>query len=161
MKKVLWDVVVIIYILIAVFITVCLLSYNDYNVTEFGDKLLVVVYDKGYDAYKKNDLLIVNKSDKYKVDNKVFYCVERASVYSIGYGNVDKINDSVVVVDGEVIDKDMVIGTSLDVKVFSCVGGVLACLESKWGYLCFIILPILLAFIYEIVSIIRELKKGK
>ena len=42
--------------------------------------------------------------------------------------------------------------------VIPVLGSILSLLESRWGYLCVIILPILIAFLYEIYSIVRELK---
>ena len=38
MKKAISNIIFTLYIIIAVFVTVCLLSYNDYKVTVFGDK---------------------------------------------------------------------------------------------------------------------------
>lgn len=161
MKKIVWDLVIIIYIMLAIFVTVCLLSYNDYNVTEFGDKLLVIVDSNSGSDYNKNDLVIVDKNGSYKKGDNVFYYVEKFRNYYISYGKIDKINKNTVVIGGEIINKDLVIANDKKVNKFSFVGGVLALLESRWGYLGIIILPILLAFIYEIYEIIKEIKKKK
>ena len=45
MKKILSNILFIIYVVVAIFITVCLLSYNDFKVTEFGDTSLVIIPD--------------------------------------------------------------------------------------------------------------------
>ena len=45
MKKILSNILFVIYVVIAVFVTVCLLSYNDFKVTEFGDYSLVIITD--------------------------------------------------------------------------------------------------------------------
>lgn len=161
MRKVVWDLIVIVYILIAVFITVCLLAYNDYNVTQFGDKLLVVVKNGNYDDYKKNDLLIIDKDEDYKEDDNVFYYIEKAGNYYINYGSIDKIEKETAIINGEIVDINTVISTDDEVSVISGVGAILSVLESKWGYLCIVIFPILIAFIYEIYEIVKELKKGK
>ena len=47
---------------------------------------------------------------------------------------------------------------------FAVLGTVLGILESKWGFLFIIVLPALLAFIYQIgvvISELRETKEGK
>ena len=59
MKKVISNLIFIIYLIIAIFVTVCLLSYNDYKVTEFGDTSLIIVSDKKMQPdYNKGDLVI-------------------------------------------------------------------------------------------------------
>ena len=160
MKKVIFNSFIIIYTVFAVFITVCLLSYNDYNVTEFGKNSLIIVKDKKSN-YNKNDLLIVKRDKKYKKDINVFYYLEKNNMYYIKYGNIDKIGNNNLTVDGKLVSRKMILSIDKNVVVIPYVGGVLAVLESRWGYLCFIILPILIAFIYELFEIIKELKKNK
>ena len=43
MKKVLKEVIFAIYIIVAILVTMCLLSYNSFKVSEFGSKTLVIV----------------------------------------------------------------------------------------------------------------------
>ena len=45
MKKIVFDVGVIVYILLAIVVTVCLLSYNDYHVSEINGNTLIMVED--------------------------------------------------------------------------------------------------------------------
>ena len=45
-------------------------------------------------------------------------------------------------------------------KVYSGWGGVLAALESRWVFLCFVILPILFIFLYELYEFAIEVKKN-
>jgi len=45
MKKGIRNVVIVLYAIIAIFVTICLLSYNDYNVTEF--RKLYITNNKG------------------------------------------------------------------------------------------------------------------
>lgn len=158
MKKKLWHVVIILHVLVAVFITLCLLMYNEYNVTEFGNKVLVMVENDSTNEFNKGDLIIVTKNEDYDKDDSVFYYVSRDKNYFINYGMIEDENSDSVVIQNDVIDKDYVIGVSKNVTVIPLVGSILSLLESKWGYLCVIILPILIAFLYEVYSIIRELK---
>ena len=55
MKKKLWHVFIIVYVLLSVFITLCLLMYNEYNVTEFGNKVLVMVENDSTKEFNKGD----------------------------------------------------------------------------------------------------------
>ena len=43
MKKIIWNIFVVFYAVIAIFVTICLLSYNRYKVSEFGDNSLVII----------------------------------------------------------------------------------------------------------------------
>ena len=59
MKKAISNIIFTLYIIIAVFVTVCLLSYNDYKVTVFGDKSLIIISDNKMEpTFHKGDLVI-------------------------------------------------------------------------------------------------------
>ena len=66
-----------------------------------------------------------------------------------------------IIVNKETISNKFVIGVDDQVRVVPVLGAVLNVLESRWGYLCFVVLPILVAFVYEIVHISREVKRKK
>ena len=161
MKKKLWHVCIILYVLLSVFITSCLLMYNEYNVTEFGNKILVMVENDTTGEFQKGDLIIATKNKDYKKDDYVFYYISREKNYFINYGLIESEKNDAVVINSDVIDKKEVIGTTKNAIVIPTVGSILSLLESKWGYLCVIILPILIAFLYEVYSIARELKGKK
>ena len=161
MKKKLWHVCIILYVLLSVFITACLLMYNEYNVTEFGNKILVMVENDTTGEFQKGDLIIATKNKDYKKDDYVFYYISREKNYFINYGLIESEKNDAVVINSDVIGKKEVIGTTKNAIVIPTVGSILSLLESKWGYLCVIILPILIAFLYEVYSIARELKGKK
>ena len=161
MKKKLWHVCIILYVLLSVFITTCLLMYNEYNVTEFGNKVVVMVENDTTGEFQKGDLIIANKNKDYKESDSVFYYISRDKNYFINYGMIESEKKDAVVINSDVIDKKEVIGTTRNAIVIPTIGSILSLLESKWGYLCVIILPILIAFLYEVYSIIRELKGKK
>lgn len=74
MKKTVSNILFIVYVAIAIFVTVCLLSYNDFKVTEFGDYSLVIISDDGLEPnYKKGDLVIVNKKSPIITGRKAFF----------------------------------------------------------------------------------------
>ena len=61
--KVLSYVFFVPYLFVVVFLTVCLLNYNDYNITEIGDKSFIIIRDDELEPkYKENDLVIVNRN---------------------------------------------------------------------------------------------------
>lgn len=166
MKKFLVNLIVIIYVIIAIFTTFCLLTYNDYKVSEFGDKSLVIIdeEDQGFD-YKKGDLLIVGKDGYEKANigdtlffyqNNIIKIAEIQEKKDFGEAGV------IFTIDGnyQVVHED-VIGTSNNVKVISKAGKVLSVLESKWGFLFLIVFPSLLAFLHQIYELIMEISNKK
>ena len=166
MKKTLTNLIVIVYVVIAIGVTICLLSYNSYKVSEFGDKTLIII-DKEDEklAYNKGDLIIVGKENYEKAGkgDTVFFYQDRG----VKIAEIEQKNDygeagvSFTVEGNYQIVKEDLIGTSQNIKVFSKVGSVLKFLESKWGFLFLIVVPSLLAFLHEIKELIVELANNK
>ena len=74
MKKTILNVIFVIYVVIAVFVTICLLSYNQFKVTEFGNYSLVIVTDDEMAPdFNKGDLIIVDKSQQVLSGDKAFF----------------------------------------------------------------------------------------
>ncbi len=162
MGKIFGNIIIVIYVIIAIFVTICLLTFNEYKVSEFGDKTLLIIDENDENIqYKKGDLVIVGKNG-YKNSNKgdyLFFYNDR----TIKIAKIEKKNDFgdagvTFTIDGnyQVVAED-VIGTSNNVKVLSKVGKVLSILESKWGFLFLIVFPSLLAFLHEIHQLIIEI----
>ena len=166
MKKLLGNIIVIFYVVVAIFTTICLLNFNEYKVSEFGDKTLVII-DKDEDGikYKKGDLVIVGK-EGYKEANSgdtlFFYDNNGIKIAEIQKKNDFGDAGVTFTIDGnfQVVQED-VIGTSNNVKVISKAGTVLSVLQSKWGFLFLIVFPSLLAFLHEIYEFILELSNKK
>lgn len=168
MKKTILNIVFIIYVVVAVFATICLLSYNDFKVTEFGDYSLVLVTDDSIEPdYNAGDLVITKKNRNIAVDEKVFF-------YNTFEKNIEvklaKITDSERVTSSEItytldgghkISSQYVLGPSSTTTVIPKAGSVLSVLESRWGFLFIIVLPALIAFIYQITVIFTEIKNPK
>ena len=166
MKKILGNIIVILYVVVAIFTTICLLNFNEYKVSEFGDKTLVII-DKDEEGikYKKGDLVIVGK-EGYKEanagDTLFFYDNKGIKIAEIQKKNDFGEAGVTFTIDGnfQVVQED-VIGTSKNVKVISKAGKVLSVLQSKWGFLFLIVFPSLLAFLHEIYEFILELSNKK
>lgn len=166
--KVLLYVFFVPYLFIVVFLTICLLNYNDYNITVMGDKSFIIIRDDELEPkYKKNDLVIVNRNDldEVKRGDEIFFYDNYRSQVVVNVGTViatEKVTDteSTFVVEGDhSISSKFFIGKADTSNVYSDLGGILAVLESRWGYLFIVVFPILLIFIYEIYAFIMEVKK--
>lgn len=157
----------VIYAGIAIVLTVCLLNYNDYNITELGDKTLIIVRDDELKPdFDKGDLVVVkkNNSSDIKIGDKIFFYDTYKNQISVNLGNViekEVVNDEEVTytMNGNyLLSSEYVIGKSSTSSRYENIGSILAVLESRFGFLFIIIFPILILFIYEIYAVIVELK---
>ena len=65
-KKVLLTIVGVLYFAFALCMTILLLNYNKYGITQFGETSLIIIKeDVSFDGYKKGDLVLV-KDTKIK-----------------------------------------------------------------------------------------------
>lgn len=170
MKKIIYNILFTIYAIIAVFTTICLLSFNEYRITEIGKNALVIIDDNSLSPdYSKGDLVIVNKAEKDKtsVGDKVFFYSSHDRTVTVSLANVLKkeqitSTETTYTLDGNYdISSEYVIGPAKSSKIIKGVGSVLQVLESKWGFLLLIVLPSLIAFLYEIGVVISEVRGSK
>ena len=154
MKKIICRFLVIVYVIVSV-------SFEVKNMRkQFGSNVFILVQDDKTGSYDKGDLIIVDLNKKYEVNDNVFYYIVKEKNYYINVGKFEKDNDgNLATIDGKLVNEDLIIGSTNDVMSFPFLGGMLSFLESKWGYLFALIFPVLFAFVYEIYSIIKELKK--
>ena len=165
MKKLIRNIFIIVYAIIAILVTVCLLSYNEYKVSEFGsNSLLLINTNKLSDEYKKGDLVIADSEDVIKVGDEVFYYNVYFQKIAVGLAKVTNIEEitqqeSTYTLEGDhKISSDLMIGPAKTATKISGLGTVLGILESKWGFLALIVLPSLIAFLYEVWEVIVGLK---
>lgn len=168
--KIVLGVIITMYIIVAVFLTSCLLNYNKYGITEFKNKTLVIIdSDELQNYYKKGSLVVVkkNKISDVKSGDYIFFYNTYGSQVSISYTDVklvEKINDneySYTLSGGKMLSSKNLIGRAETSKVYKGAGSLLETLSSKLGFLLFIIFPILIAFVYEIYALVREFKNSK
>lgn len=165
MKEGLKNIVFCIYIVIAVFVTVCLLSYNEMKVTEFGDNSLVIVdNDELEPEYQKGDLLIVSNSSAItRGENIFFYSTynRKIDINLAKVENIERVNEyeNSYTLEGErKISGEYVLGPTRTTTQIPKLGMILGIFESKWGFLFLIILPALLAFLNQIVTVFSQLR---
>lgn len=158
MKKIIISVVFVFYFILTILVTHTLLSYNKYNVAEFENSYLLTINDET--EYKKSDLLLIKKNTNVKENDKVFYFATKKDPVKIDkVEKIDKENNTIVLSNELVITKDLILGNQA--KVYPLLGTFHNILTSRLGYLLCIILPMLVALIYEIYEITKEIKKIK
>lgn len=168
--SVLLDIVIVVWLLVAIFVTICLLSYNEFKVTTFGKtSLLIVDSDEMEPEFLEGDLLVVkrNSDNKINVGDRVFYYNSAMTSKVLIYQDKveSKIEDSktevTYVLDGEKVSSEYVIGKVDTVKAHHKLGGILKVFTSKWGFMFLVIFPTLFAIIYEVIMIVDAAKTLK
>ena len=158
------NALIIIWLVVALFVTICLLSYNEFKVTEFGNtSLLIMDSDEMEPEYLEGDLLIVKRNSDNKIDvgDKVFYYNSAMdSSVLVYHGNIEakkqvSHNEVTYTIDGNKVSSKYIVGKTDSVKVYHSVGKILGVLTSKWGFMFIVIFPTLFAVIYEILMIVE------
>ena len=154
-----------VYLLFIIFVTVCLLNYNKYKVTQIKDKTFILIDDKS-DKYNNGDLVVFTRGSNDDIianDEISFYEVVKGTS-SVNIGTVtdrEKISDkeTTFVINGShKISSEFVIGKTAEAKVFPKLGKLLYVFESQYGFLLLVIFPSLMVFFYAAYSFINELK---
>lgn len=168
MKKVLGNILTIIVIILIIGMSVLLLSYNEYRVSEFGNKTLLIIDEDMLD-FKAGSLAIVTGTDQKNVKpgDYIFYYDTSSTTVKTRVAQVQNIYQeklgeiSFTMADNYILSGEHVIGKVEDTKAINKLGSILAVLESKWGFLFLVIVPALLLFVYEIINVIIEIKTMK
>ena len=149
--KIVGVVILVPYVLVALIITIFLLNYNQYGVTEIGGRTLIIVDNDDLGSnYKKGDLVVVKKANNSEVnagDYIFFYEQSREKkTVIINLGRViskRQVNETETTykLEGDVdYSSEYVIGTTKDAKIYSSLGSIIAALELRWVFLLFIII---------------------
>lgn len=164
-KKILIGIIGTAYFIFALIMTILLLNYNDYGVTQFGNKSLVIINDEiASENYEKGDLVIVEgkKVDKIELGEEIFtYRIDSKGIPSIQVGIVGDIyieDEAIAFENGETYSMEFVAGVGTE--SYEHVGTFLSIVESQWGFLFIVLVPCFLIFIYEVYSLIVEIKYG-
>ena len=168
LSNIIKGVLVSIWFVIAVFVTACLLSYNDYEVTVFGKNTLLIVDSEEMEPdYLEGDLLIIKKKSDNKInvgDEVFYYNTSKNTETNVFTSKVlekdtqDK-SETVYVLNDTKVSSSYIIGTKDSVTIYHKLGTILGVLTSKWGYMFLVIFPTLFATIYEIVMIVESAKQ--
>lgn len=159
------NLIIFVYILVIIFVTICLLSYNDYKLTVFGSNTLVPVIDEDLKpSYSVGDLLIIKKNDisEVNVGDSVFFYQTRSGETAINIAKVtdlEKLTESetTITIEGDFrFSSTNFVGKTSTATVVPKLGMILGTLESKWGFLFLGVFPSLLVFLYTLYSVVLE-----
>lgn len=174
MKKIwnfLRNIILILYAIVAITVTILLLSYNQYKCSEIGGYTFIILNDDELaPEYQQGDLLLIKKTkpNKINVGDKIFlYRTLSTKNYEIKYAEVqaksetgwtDNVSFSL---EGDIIINSAdVIGSTENMKVIPHLGTVLSILESRYGYLFLVVTVTIVALLYEIYELVMEIKYG-
>lgn len=170
MKKVLGGILLVVYSIIAITVTILLLSYNEYNCSEIGGYTVYIVNDDSLEPeYKQGSVLLVKHTSDKNVqsgDSMFLYRVISSQEYEFVERTLDKKiqqgnHITYVANNSENYDSSYFVGKTSDTKVFEGWGYVLSLLESKWGYLFCVVIVSLLLFLQEVFELAMEIKYGR
>lgn len=164
-KTVVFTIVGIAYFAFALCMTILLLNFNEYGVTQFGEKQMVLIKDElAIKDFNKGDLVIVEQLDleEIKVGDKVFtYKINKNKKVEMQYGIVGNVyleDEAIAYENGDTYSDEYVAGKAIETH--PKIGTFLSVIESQWGFLFLVLVPIFLIFIYEVYALIIEIKYG-
>ena len=176
MKKVgkfIANILIVVYAIIAITVTILLLSYNDYQMSVIGDYTFIIMKDDELEkaGYPEGALVLVKETKAKNInegDHIFLYRNISTSQFEIKYAQVIMKDTSggeyatQYVLDGNaIVDHEDVIGTTKDIKVIPHLGTILSILQSRYGYLFLIVVVSFISFLYEIYELIMEIKYGE
>ncbi len=171
MKRTVGAILFVIYAIIAVTVTVLLLSFNSYNCSEIGGYTIYIVKNDALEPeYKQGSILLIKDTDDKHVqvgDSAFFYKVINSQEFEFvqrTLKNKSQQGRHIVynVSEEETYDSTYFIGKTEDTIVIEGPWGtILSILESKWGYLFCIVVVSLLLFLQEVFDLVIEIKYGK
>lgn len=165
-KRVIVTILLIVFFAFTIAMTILLLNFNKFGVTQFDDTSLLII-KKGFtsETYEKGSLVIVESKliRDYQIGEEVFvYHLDGHGGVDIQLGNVGQIyedDDAITFSNGDTYSSEFIIGTGE--KIYPNIGKYLSILESKWGFLFIILVPNFFLFVYQLYSLIVEVKYGK
>ena len=169
-KNILIDIVITIWFIVALFATVCLLSQNSFGTTVFGkNTLLIIDSDELEPEFVEGDLLVVKRNSDNKIDigDRVFYYNSAMNTTVLVYNGVVESKEEITrtettyKINGETVSGEYIIGALKTTKAYHNFGTILGVITSQWGFLFFILFPMLFAIIYEVMMIIDTNKDIK
>lgn len=168
-KSIIIGVFLTIYFTFVILISTLLLNKNEYGVTQFNDKAMILVDEEiANENYKKGSLVIVEEKQltELNIGDEIFvYQTNKTDkTIKIVVAHVDKINmenNSPYVVlanDKTAWGEEFIAGTTF--SVYPDIGGFLSFIESKWIFFSLLIVPCFFILLYEIYLVIITIKFG-
>lgn len=172
MGKTIKNIIFGIYAVVAIVVTILLLSYNDFKVSEVGNHTLLLIKDTSLaPEFNKGDLVILNRDDEILTGRDAFFYQIENQKREIKLGTIEdteRITNTQITYTLEgnkKISSDYVIGPAETAEIIPYLGTVLSILESKWGFLFIIVLPALILVLNQFgvvfSNIIQAIKSEK
>ena len=165
-KRIIVSIVLIVFFAFTITMTILLLNFNKFGVTQFDDTSLLII-KKGFtsETYEKGSLVVVESKEivDYQTGEEVFvYHLDGHGGVNIQLGVVGQVHeedDAITFSNGDTYSSEFIIGTGE--KIYPNIGKYLSIVESKWGFLFIILVPNFFLFVYQLYSLIVEIKYGK
>lgn len=165
-KKVIVSIILIVFFAFTITMTILLLNFNKFGVTQFDDTSLLII-KKGFtsEKYQKGSLVFVGQKEipDYQIGEEVFvYHLDGHGGVNIQLGEVGQIHEedkAITFSNGDTYSEEFIIGAGE--KIYPEIGKYLSIVESKWGFLFIILVPNFFLFVYQLYSLIVEIKYGK
>ena len=170
LSMILKDFLLGVWVIIAITVTVCLLSYNEFNVPTFGKTtILAVDNDEMEPKFYAGDLLLIKRESDKKIANQdevFFYNGNKANEYLINIGAVEdkfavSTKESTYTINNTKVSGSYVIGRVNATKIIHNLGYLYSIFTSKWGFMFLIIFPTIFLIMYEILMIVDAAKALK
>ncbi len=153
------------FFIFALSMSMLLLNFNKYGLTQFGDTTFVLINnDIVSDVYKKGDLVFAESHNimTLKEGEMMFaYRVDSQGGVHVDLGKIGHIypeENAISFENGNTYSTEFLAG--VPTNHYKSVGTFLSVVESKWGFLFIVLVPCFLIFLYEIYALIVEIKYG-
>ena len=160
------KILIVIFFIFTITMTILLLNFNKYGVSQFDEtSLLIIKKSFSSETFKRGSLVLVESKPikDYKENEEVFvYHLDGKGGADIQLGVVGKVypeQDAITFKNGGTYSSEFIIGTGE--SVYPKIGTILSIIESKWGFLFIVLVPNFFLFIYQLYSLIVEIKYGK
>lgn len=169
MRNRILSVLIGIWLVVAIFTTICLLSFNKYRVAEFGKySIFTVDTDILEPDFAEGSLLITKKTNHKHINpgDNIFYYDSGSSEAVVNVGTVvqkEEVTSTEAILtmqNDNKISMSYVLGKEDAATTIPVLGTILSIIESKWGYMFLVIFPTILIVVYEVFAIINEVKNS-
>lgn len=161
MNRIATKVLIIVYLTIAIAITIHLFMFNRFNTSSIGNR--IVFSSKNLKSFKDGSLVIIRKNiNNIDVgDYILFYNVytTKEKIYNEKVISKEKTNEkeyTFEVENNRFVSSSYVLGKNTDAKIIPFIGKIVMFLSSTLGYLFFILLPILSLFVIQLRQVIKK-----
>lgn len=164
-KKIITSILAVLFFGFAIAMTILLLNYNKYGVTQFDNTSLIIIKEEiSSDNYAKGDLVLVEGKPINRInpgDEIFIYQVNSSGIPRIDLGIIGEVHiqdNAISFENGATYSMDFAIGEAS--QVYNEIGTYLSMVTSKWGFLFIILLPSFLIFIGQLYALVIEIRYG-